>query len=103
GQRVQDKENCGGIVIDDYSCFTAKQLTKRLVNVRIPFTALTFLDVEFKIRVSGRNVTQVIDCTFGKNGPAQIRVQHDAGSVDDATQRRLEDLADSACDFLSNL
>jgi len=44
----------------------------------------------------------VIDCGFRKNGASEIRVEHNAGGVDDTPQRRLEDLADSSRDFLGD-
>src|SRR5881628_1328956 len=85
-QRVQDQQDCGRIVVHNSCCFAADQLLKCLLEMHVPFSACAAFEIELEIRVRGRDIAEMIDCTFRKRSSAEVGVKYDAGSIDDAPQ-----------------
>src|SRR6266850_1465558 len=102
-QRVQDQQDSGGIVVHNSRCFAADQLLKRLLEMNVSLSACAAVKVELEIGVRTRDIAKVIDRTFRQRSPAEICVQYDAGSIDHAPQRWLQELSKPSGKVTGNL
>src|SRR6266850_198992 len=89
--------------VQDSRCFAADQLLKRLLEMNVSLSACAAVKVELEIGVRTRDIAKVIDRTFRQRSPAEICVQYDAGSIDHAPQRWLQELSKPSGKVTGNL
>jgi hypothetical protein len=87
GDRRQGEQDGAGVVVDHQGGFGARQLAQEGFEVSLPSTAFAARQVVFEAGVSGGR-DQSPDGVFAQRRSAEIRVQDDAGGVDDRLQRR---------------
>ena len=88
GELGEHEQNRGGVVVDGHGGLgTGRQANQTLAMV-VAAAARHRLGVVFQRRIAARYARGGLDCLFRHNAAAQVGVDHDAGGVDDATQRR---------------
>ena len=67
--------------------------------MHVPFSACAAFEIKLEIRVRDRDIAEVIDRTFRKRSPAEVGVKYDAGSIDDPSQRWLQEFSKPSSKF----
>ena len=98
GERVQDEDGRGGVVVGHGGRLGAGELPEQALDVAVAGDALAALEIEGQGRVTERNGGDGFSCGFGKDGPAEARVHDDARGVDGGGEGRGEFLFEAGAE-----
>ena len=87
GQRREEQQHGGGVVVDDQRALRAGQLAEEFFDMGIARAAPAAFHIVFKGRIVLRGVRRGFGRASAQAGAAEIRMEHDAGCVDDRTER----------------
>ena len=102
-QRVQRQQHRGGVVVDHQTRLGAEQPVEELGGVRVAPPAGAAPEVELQVRVLRGQLEDPPRGFAAERRPAEIRVQDDAGGVDDRAQRVAQQLAHFGGDFVGQM
>ena len=86
GQRREEQQHGGGVVVDDQSAFRTGQSAEEFFDMGIARAASAAFHIVFKGRIVPRGVRRGFGRASAQTGAAEIRMEHDAGCVDDRTE-----------------
>ena len=87
GQRREEQQHGGGVVVDDQSAFRTGQSAEEFFDMGIARAASAAFHIVFKGRIVLRGVRRGFGRASAQTGAAEIRMEYDAGCVDDRTER----------------
>ena len=89
GERVEREHDGGGVVVDDGSRLGASQCANLVLYDRVAVAARACLEIVFQVDRRPRRRHDGFDRRFSQNRAPEIRMQHDAGRIDDRPEHRL--------------
>ena len=86
-KRFQREQHRGRVVVHDERVLGAAQPTEHRLDVAVAGPALLRDEIELEVRVRARDAAQALDGERAQKRAAEIRMEHDAGGVDDGPKR----------------